>query len=211
MRPLVMAERCRGAAFELVNARGWNKRELAQWLVGVYRPLALSLRDDGLDSMPPSSRSSFPPSDIEALLVRTQREVLDLLADAVEHDDWSFAARALGAGHVARARTKGDEKLFVPVDASRRKLSERVVALLAVDYFVRPTDYARAIRFCDDCRADLAFRERGLHQLSAHAACACAHRDRVWIDDAPGERTRAPASGIVVRSPYATARRTGGG
>lgn len=164
--PTAFAEECRAAALEVLDARAWTKAELVAWLVGSYRPLTLSVRDDDAEAPSSGRASGIAAQNVEELVARARDEVTEAIARQRLAGDWTFAERALCAGHVAKSRSAANGRLFVPVDAPRRRLADRVLSLLAVDYLVRPDDYYEVLRVCTTCR-----------RVSFAAAQRCDHAD----------------------------------
>jgi hypothetical protein len=169
-RETVAAE-CREAALELMAgvANGWTKVDLVCWLTGPYaratrhcqhgeRTLvgeaAVRVPEGGLD-----------PDTVEELLTTTRGRVLATLEKAALGDgSLDFADDLIERGLVRRAR--GDEGLevWIPVDAARLRLKDRVGSLFVADYLNDPIAYG-TLYVCHRCEAvvfDEDAREMGM-------------------------------------------------
>ncbi len=170
VRALSIAERAREAMLAILHGidAGWSKRELARWLAGPYETLtsyaaALELPEE-------SSTFRRPPRGLandrlEAVLRAAKEEVLATLIMAAPPDsDVRFTHRAVTAGHVVRARDAHGRGGWTPVDAPGMLLSDRILALVSVDYLMRPADYLALLSVCGLCQAvsfDAQVRVRG--------------------------------------------------
>lgn len=157
-----VAEACRSTALKFLDGSraGWEKKELADWLVGPYRRLTLlrySVAElawaDVLDAReaPPSSRP-LTHLRIQDMIERTRAEVVSRLEGFAQSDDAAlFVLDARDNGSVIRCRDARGGEGFLPVDRPGMKLADRVLSLFATDYLLRTADYDHLCTVCWRC------------------------------------------------------------
>jgi hypothetical protein len=119
-------------AFLTGATRGWGRRDLAHWLVCHYGACVV-----------------VPEAAIERLVRTTRHEVLHLLYDLADPDIAGGRARlAIARGLVAADPAGG--RAWVPLDAPRLGLTDRVASLLFADWLNAPLDY-RGLVVCRGC------------------------------------------------------------
>ncbi|MEO7111515.1 MAG: hypothetical protein ABI183_13835 [Polyangiaceae bacterium] len=177
-----IADACRSAAVAFVDGvgAGWEKEELARWLLGPYHQLSmLRLSHESMRS--PVVSGVFPRSNPGGIVVNddvvrvmwTAREevlnVIDAFAQGTPNAE-SFVWKLQAHEVFARIEDCNGDRGFVPNEAVSQHLSERVLSLVAADYVVRPFDYEDHVAVCQNCgvmtfgpnaRAD---RDCGLHR-----------------------------------------------
>jgi hypothetical protein len=170
-----IASACRDALLAFLNeSQHWGKAELAMWLMGPYAQVAAYG-----DSTRPGSGERVVPllREIDARMVQrvitTARtevfSVLERLADS--EGAATFTLSMLSSGFVVRCEDQRTIKGWVPTTGARR-LADRVLSLLAVDFMTRPEDYDR-LAVCSRCRIvelDLLARARGVCERHAPRA-----------------------------------------
>lgn len=169
MMPASYADVCREAGLAFLDGvrSGFGKRELAEWLVGVYGSVSARITT-------PSGTSAASPMPVDD---RAVGELVDLvriavssaLADLTRGDTAAVSEalreQAVTAGHDARGF------IWIPVDRPRMRLEARVLSLFVADYLVRPEAYEQDLSVCGDCDA-VSFDGAG-------RACAlCKDRER---------------------------------
>lgn len=169
---LAIADACRTSALAFLNESDrWGKAELAMWLMGPYAQLTqyvapIAQRKSGeFVSRPVPLLREIDVRMVERVIrsahdevTATLRRVGDVEASA------SFAFTMISSGFVARCEDAGRVAGWVPTSDARR-LADRVLSLLAVDYLTRPTDYETELAVCTQCRTvqfDQAARMRGI-------------------------------------------------
>lgn len=123
------ADACRRAARELLEGRGWGKRELAGWLSTRYAPLVASAprrRGDGELTRPISE------GEIAVVLFGARRAVHSAL---VSHGDW--VEEVVAHNHVVPAIDEWGASAFMPWSTHAMGLAPRVLSLLAADTLIR--------------------------------------------------------------------------
>lgn len=137
------AEELRHAALDFMSgvAEGWTKLDLAVWLNGPYA-LATRHVPRGLRPVRPGAPAIEEPA-IEHLLVSVRGQLLAALElAALDGGTPDFIEEALIEQHVRRIDVHG-ETAWMPVDAARMRLKDRVASLFVADYLNRPSDYRR--------------------------------------------------------------------
>jgi hypothetical protein len=157
-----VAEACRSTALKFLDGSraGWEKKELADWLVGPYRRLALlrySVAElawaDVLDAReaPPSTRP-LTHERIQDMIERTRIDVTTRLEGFAQTDDAAlFVLDARDSGSVIRCEDAHGREGFLPVDRPGMKLADRVLSLFATDYLLRRADYDELCTVCWRC------------------------------------------------------------
>ncbi len=164
------ADVCRATVVDLMNgaSRGWGKRELASWLAGPYRTLTSFAKREQRESermiqvlsrvaaVRPIRKANRPveisSARIDSLLAGARRASWVTLESLRDEDlGVGFVFDALNAGIVQRCVDNDGNAGWVPVDLPKLGLAERVASLIAVDYLVRPEDYAQKLASCCEC------------------------------------------------------------
>jgi len=165
-----LANACRRAYLRLVVGAhvGWGKTELARWLAGPYRHLAVSGTASDYDVAPPSINSALRAANdtvnedrIASILESMRRDVLGVLRELMSPEGASaFTKLALDTELVGR---EGD--LVRPRARARMTLVDRALSLVAVDAITRPEDFEHSLFICDRCHQpvfDVASRPLGI-------------------------------------------------
>ncbi|HEY1956949.1 MAG TPA: hypothetical protein VGH28_15115 [Polyangiaceae bacterium] len=162
---LELASACRQAYMRLVVGAhvGWGKVELARWLTGPYKELAV--RSATWSEPPPSlavtNDTSLTDDRISAVLEGMRRDVLVVLRELMHPAGVSALAKlAFDTGLVAQG---GD--LVLPLARARMTLVDRALSLVAVDAITRPEDFEHSLFVCERCGQptfDVAARPRGV-------------------------------------------------
>ena len=166
-----VAEACRSAALDFLNeSKRWGQAELATWMMARYAPLAQSATpEDGETPAKPIFLLRDMDPRMVARVVRTAHdEVMSALRKIAEDEaSESFAFAMVASGFVVRS---SDEAGWMPTTEPRR-LADRVLSLLAVDFLTNAADYYSALSMCPRCKhveLDAVARTRGL--CSRHGA-----------------------------------------
>jgi len=172
MGTLAVADACRTSALAFLNeAEHWGKAELAMWLMGPYAQLTqyvapVAQRKSGeFVARPVPLLREIDVRMVERVIRSALDEVTATLRRVSETEAGaSFAFTMLSAGFVARCEDAGRVAGWVPTSDARR-LADRVLSLLAVDYLTRPSDYETELAVCTQCRTvqfDASARMRGI-------------------------------------------------
>lgn len=169
-RSLALAAACREAALAFLNESAhWGKAELAMWLMGPYAQLtqyvpSSSRPKTGEVTRPAPMLREIDARMVERVIKSAREEVFAVLAEtSSEEGGASFAFTMLSSGFVARCEDSRGTQGWIPTTDARR-LADRVLSLLAVDYLTRPADYESDLAICPHCGAvsfDSVARERG--------------------------------------------------
>jgi hypothetical protein len=157
-----VAEACRSAALTFLDGAraGWEKQDLADWLVGPYRRLTLlrySVAElawaDVLDSRDaPLSSRPLTHERVQDMIERTRVEVTGRLEGFAQTKDVAlFVLDARDGGSVIRCADADGREGFLPADRPGMKLADRVLSLLATDYLLRREDYEQLCTVCWRC------------------------------------------------------------
>jgi hypothetical protein len=112
---------------------------------------------------------------LELIVARVRQQILASLEKAALEDGaLDFAEDAVARGIVEKAIADDDEEVWVPVDASRMRLRDRVRSLFVADYLNAPESYAELF-VCHRCEA-VVFDEGA----SASACAARTGASRAW-------------------------------
>jgi hypothetical protein len=155
---MVFAEACReaGLAFMRGVAAGWDRRDLAVWLLQKYGALAVKPREKGQAVPPDSGVQSQTISDV----LRVARWKAFAALEEAATGQSRFVQAIAAKGLIARDERVG----WVPVDRPGARLRGRVLSLFAVDCLGRPADYKTLLFACPRCESivfDAAAREAG--------------------------------------------------
>ncbi|MEO6420461.1 MAG: hypothetical protein ABIP39_13680 [Polyangiaceae bacterium] len=156
---IAKAGRLSALEFSVGVARGWAKRDLAEWLGGSYRSLVdrESPLRDGPESSPASSArgvsAALAEATLRAVMVDARSQVLDFFIEPpfVKRE---LANAFLDAGFV-RAAGSYDAPGFLAVDLPKMRLCERVLSLLVADFLTHPAHYEDGAVSWALLRADL--------------------------------------------------------
>jgi hypothetical protein len=145
---------CRDAALELMagSAHGWDKLDLVLWLTGAYhRATRHVLRGERVANI--NDGDDIQEETLELIVARVRQQILASLEKAaLEDGTLDFAEDAVARGIVQKAITEDGEEVWVPVDASRMRLRDRVRSLFVADYLNAPESYAELF-VCHRCEA----------------------------------------------------------
>jgi hypothetical protein len=173
-----VASECREAALEFMAgvAGGWEKADLASWLTGPYAQATRhsqhgerTLLVRGAVPVDRNAAGVVDPDTIEDLLTSTRGRILAGLEKAALGDGTlEFAADLVERGLVRQAFDGDGMEAWVPVDAPRMRLKDRVTSLFVADYLNDRVGYG-SLYVCHRCEAvvfDESARELGM--CSAH-------------------------------------------
>lgn len=152
---------CRDAALSFMRGTlgGWSKRELCEWLVGPYAHATRHIAHGERTPSSPAGHQPLSAATLDALMATTRASVLAALEAAVLCDGTlDFAEDLADRNFVHRAVTlEGtqdedglEDVVWIPIDAVRMRLIDRVRSLFAADYLNDATDY-RALYVCPKC------------------------------------------------------------
>jgi hypothetical protein len=173
---------CRSAALSFMGGvtEGWSKLDLAMWLSGPYAH-ATRFVPRGERTLSPVA-SHGPPADpcgVEHLADVMDNALMHTLALCEElslpRGESEFIDEAIARGLLAPieagANANDAALLWVPVDAERMRLRDRVRALFAVDYLLSPQLYSEALFVCHRCERvvfDVSSKQLGQCSLHRH-------------------------------------------
>lgn len=174
-----IAAECREAAVAFMTgvASGWDKLDLALWLTGPYaRATRHAKRGERVASLCDPSRPDetveIADETIESLVTHVRGQVIASLEKAaLELGALEFSSDCVERGLVRRVIDAEDRDAWIPVDAPRMRLRDRIQALFTADYLNAPYNYAELF-VCHRCEAvvfDEQAKRRGLcasHRLS---------------------------------------------
>jgi hypothetical protein len=169
---LAISDACRVTALEFMNESDrWGKAELAMWLMGPYAQLTQYVapyaqrRSGEYVQRPVPLLREIDVRMVERVIRSAHEEVSATLRRVSDAEAGaSFAFTMLSAGFVARCEDRGRVAGWVPTSDARR-LADRVLSLLAVDYLTRPDDYETDLAVCTQCKTvefDVTARMRGI-------------------------------------------------
>lgn len=170
-----LSEDCRAAALCFMSgvAAGWDKLDLALWLTGPYaRATRHARRGERVDVANANGVHAVAAESIETLLTRARVQLIASLEKAaLELGVPAFANEMVERGLVRRVVDADRRAAWIPVDAARLRLKDRLQALFAADYLNVPYAYAELF-VCHRCEAVVfdAHAKRvgicGVHRLS---------------------------------------------
>src|SRR5690606_18000608 len=143
----------RATALELMAgaASGWSKLDLAMWLVGPYAHATRHTKHGERTNV--SGRTSVPAEAIALILhATTSRHVAALGRAGDSGGVLGVAAAAIDKGFVRRAVDEEGFEVWVPVDAARMRLEDRVGSLFVADFLNDPQAYA-SLYVCPRCES----------------------------------------------------------
>jgi hypothetical protein len=168
---IAVASACREAALAFLNeSERWGKAELAMWLMGPYAQLTqyvspLSRRRSGEFAKAAPLLREIDARMVDRVIRNAREEVIHTLKGTLDAEGGpSFAFSMLSAGFVAKCEDRSRVSGWVPT-ADARRLADRVLSLLAVDYLTRPADYEGSLSVCTQCgivELDSISRTRGI-------------------------------------------------
>jgi hypothetical protein len=175
---MAIANTCRCAVLAfLAGASDWGKRDLAEWLHVRYRALTSHAANQGIVTTPDQESGTFSrrpriadTAKVTDVVHAAKEDLLATLLGLALESDERFARHAITAGHVVRTRDRAGRGGWAPVDAPGMRFTDRLLSLLAVDYWMRPADYMALLSVCGACGAvafDAQARVRG--ECLAHA------------------------------------------
>lgn len=150
----MLAEDCRDVALAFLDeSENWGKAQLAMWLIGPYSRVTqmgqrLTKRaGDAPRPMPPLLRD-IDAYRVDRLIASARERVIGVLMQMVDPQfSANFAFEMMNAGFVVRCEDQYGVAGWVPTNEARH-LADRVLALIAVDYLMHPTDYDRQLSVC---------------------------------------------------------------
>lgn len=174
-----IAAECREAAIAFMSgvASGWDKLDLALWLTGPYaRATRHAKRGERVaslnDASSPDQTTEIADETLESLVTRVRGQVLaSLEKGALELGALDFSNDVVERGLVRKVVDAEERDAWIPVDAPRMRLRDRILALFTADYLNAPYNYAELF-VCHRCEAvvfDEQAKRRGLcgtHRLS---------------------------------------------
>jgi hypothetical protein len=158
-----VADGCRNAAIAFIDGvgSGWEKGELARWLVGPYHQLSM-LRVPVGDMRAAESSGVFPSAnrrgtvsvdDVVRVMWEARDEVLRVVDEFERGEPQAerFVWRLQSRGLFARVEDDFGAHGLVPNETAPQTLADRVLSLIAADYIVRPFDYEDRVAVCRNC------------------------------------------------------------
>lgn len=144
------AEACReaGLAFMSGVAAGWDRRDLAVWLLQKYGKIAIKPKERGREVSTESGVQRVQQRAISDMLREARWKAFAALEEAATGQA-RFVQEVAGKGLIFR-----DEKLgWMPIDRPNARLRGRVLSLFAIDCLVRPSDYRNLLFACPRCES----------------------------------------------------------
>jgi hypothetical protein len=165
---LVMSAAWRPAGLGLLRGarQGWTPVELARWLIGPYAEATSHVARAPAEEAPSGAR--VDPHQVAAILLTTRRAVVAALETVHAVGGPEFVQAAIDTGAIVPTM----DGHWVPLDRPRMLLTDRVLALFAVDYLLCPAEYVRDLVVCSKCQAvvfDRVARQKGYcgaHRIS---------------------------------------------
>lgn len=149
-----VAMQCREAALELMagSAGGWDKLDLVLWLTGAYhRATRYIPRGERVANI--DEEDEIEAETLEAIVARVRQQTLaSLERAALGEGTLDFAEESIARGIVQKAIAEDGDEVWVPIDASRMRLRDRVRSLFVADYMNHPEAYADLF-VCHRCEA----------------------------------------------------------
>lgn len=148
-----IAADCREAALGFMSgtSTGWDKLDLVLWLTGPYaRATRHSKRGERVADL---GGEEIAEETIEGLVVRARGQLLACLERAsLSGGALDFADEVVARGLVRKALAADGEEVWVPIDASRLRLRDRVGALFVADALNDAAAYEELF-VCHRCEA----------------------------------------------------------
>lgn len=200
-----LAADCRGAALGFMSgvAAGWDKLDLALWLTGPYAR-ATRHGKHGERVAAVSDDREISDDTIEALVTRVRGQLIASLEKAaLEFGSLEFADEMVERGLVRKVVDAEGRDAWIPVDAQRMRLRDRLRALFTADYLNAPYTYAELF-VCHRCEA-VVFDDH-----AKEVGICGAHRMSTMAPPADTEANAKDPSGIrELRPPRKTLAREG--
>ncbi len=172
LTPDELANACRRAYLRLVIGAhvGWGKVELARWLTGPYRRIAVGQRiSDPPPSMAVANDTASALDDRLVPVLETMRaDVLLVLRELMAADGRAAFMTLAFDTHLVERATGDEGFLVIPRARPRMTLTDRVLSLVAVDALSRPEDFEHSLFVCTRCEQpvfDVASRPRGVCRM----------------------------------------------
>lgn len=146
---------CREAALTFMAgvAGGWDKLDLALWLTGPYARATRHAKRGERDIVVDGDAEELSENDVKELVARVRGQLLASLEKAaLEYGTLDFAEEARERGLVRQMVDDEGRDVWIPVDAPRMRLRDRVRSLFAADYLDTPYAYAELF-VCHRCEA----------------------------------------------------------
>jgi hypothetical protein len=166
----VIASACREAALMFLNESAhWGKAELALWLMGPYaqctrHELAYAARRNREEERGVPLLREIDARLVDRIIASARDEVVEslrMLPDA--EGGTTFAFCVISEGLVARCEDARRVTGWLPTTVAKR-LADRVLSLIAVDYLMNTEDYENGLFVCPSCGSvsfDVHAWERG--------------------------------------------------
>jgi hypothetical protein len=171
-----IANDCRVAALGFMSgvAAGWDKLDLALWLTGPYaRATRHGKRGERVAAV--SGDREITEDTVESLVTRVRGQLIASLEKAaLEFGTLEFTDEIVARGLVRKVVDADGRDAWIPVDAQRMRLRDRLRALFTADYLNAPYTYAELF-VCHRCEAvvfDDHAKEVGIcgaHRMSTRA------------------------------------------
>ncbi|MBX3187058.1 MAG: hypothetical protein KF819_08590 [Labilithrix sp.] len=150
-----IADACRDAYLTFLNeSERWGKADLAMWLMGPYEQVlhyVAPLDSRRSTTLRPPSLNEIDARVVERLLETVRTEVMAALAELRDSETGtSFAFGMLAAGLVIRCEDAMGNVAFIPTSTAKR-LVDRVLSLIGVDYLMRANDFEMNLNACTRC------------------------------------------------------------
>lgn len=145
---------CREAALAFMAgaSAGWTKLDLVRWLIGPYaRAVRHTRRGERVTGL--AGEVEVSEDVVDGLVGRVRGQLLaSLEAAALARGELEFLEEAIERGLVRRASDADGFEVWVPVDAPRMRLRDRLRALFAADYLAAADAYEDLL-VCHRCEA----------------------------------------------------------
>ncbi len=182
-----LAHEFREAALSFMSgvASGWDKLDLALWLTGPYAR-ATRHGKHGERVAAVSDGEQISDESIESLVTHVRGQLIASLEKAaLEFGALEFADEIVERGLVRKVVDAEGRDAWIPVDAARLRLRDRLRALFTADYLNAPYTYAELF-VCHRCEAvvfDDHAKEAGV--CSAHRMSGTVPREPAGEASAP--------------------------
>ncbi len=191
---------CRSAALSFMDgvAHGWSKFDLAMWLAGPYAH-ATRFAPRGERTLPDRPTQNGPESDplggerLHEVMDNARMHSLALCEElSLPRSDSDFIDDAIARGLLTPIEDHRGSLLWVPVDAARMRLCDRVRSLFVVDYLLAPHLYLESLLVCQRCERivfDINAKQVGHCSLHRHRSgiVVSGHGSQAESEDASGQ------------------------